>query len=171
LPQPLLEEAPIFELSAEDLTAGSNRFRRYKQELPVQQKNLFTQHQVDGKGRLQVFIRCWEGLQLLLSKVADRCRVSAFWKDHGPELEKLFPPPSSSELPSQKGAEFVEQFKNALSPILNESVICLETMLDGSCHVIYILSRTGRHFCCLSLSIKLSQALSTAAIILWSEVA
>jgi len=70
LEQPLPEAAPLFELSQQDLNDAAHRFRRYKQDMTEEQQKLFPQVKVAGKGHKQFFIKCWEGLQLLLSKVA-----------------------------------------------------------------------------------------------------
>jgi len=36
------------------------------------QRALFTTGKVDGKGHVQRFVKCWAGLQCVLSKVADK---------------------------------------------------------------------------------------------------
>jgi len=135
LTQPLPEGVPVAELSQEDLKNGRHRFRRYRQDMTVEQQALFPQVKVDGRGQAQFFVKCWEGLQLLFKKVTDRGRVLAFWNDHGSELQELFPPPSSSQLPSQKGEELVHELRSNFSPILNESVTSMEAMLDGTVHI------------------------------------
>jgi len=63
-------------------------------------------------------------------------RQLSFWKDHGPELEELFPPPQYIQLPSTKGAALIHEFQSAFSPILNESISSMEAMFDGSVHIV-----------------------------------
>jgi hypothetical protein len=64
--------------------------------------------------------------------------VQAFWKDHGSELQTMFPLPVPNTLhtPLQKGAEHVEHMKARISPVLNESVMSMGAMLDCSVHIV-----------------------------------
>jgi len=43
------------------------------------QRALFTTGIVDGKGHVQCFVKCWAGLQCVLSKVAEKGMYWASW--------------------------------------------------------------------------------------------
>ena len=82
----MTEGGGVPELSQADLSSAAHKFRRYRQDMSEQEKGLFTQEKVDGKGQPHFFIKCWEGLQLLLSKVADKgkqaCEHAHMHKTH-----------------------------------------------------------------------------------------
>jgi hypothetical protein len=54
--QPFPEGQSMPELSQEALNASGAKFRRYKQEMTDEQRALFTQDKVDGKGHAQFFV-------------------------------------------------------------------------------------------------------------------
>ena len=47
----------------------------HTQDMTDEQKALFKQEKVDGKGRLQFFVKCQDGLQLLLKKFMKQGRA------------------------------------------------------------------------------------------------
>jgi len=73
---PLAEGAAFPELSQADLRSAAHKFRRYKQDMSEQEESLFTQERIDGKGQPHFFIKCWNGMQLLLQKVHDKGELS-----------------------------------------------------------------------------------------------
>jgi hypothetical protein len=124
-----------------------------------EQKALYKQEKVDGKGRLQFFVSCWDGLQLLFQKFMKQgkargdgafdcmlalsrdlmgCsfwrtgRLIAFKKIYGPELQELFPSP-----PEQLCEEtFVQKLKAALTPICVESMTEMEATHEGGLRIV-----------------------------------